>query len=270
MGHLLQKIIAWKRACITLSIDVYSLSEGQLYDHGKRKAMREENTPYRITDFAESERPRERLARLGPKSLSNAELIAILIRTGVKGENAVQVAQRLLNTFGGVQGLHRAAFDEVCAQHGVSTAKVAQIKAALELGYRMKQEAFEQDSIHSPEDAAQLILYEMSALDQEELWVLLLDTRNHILATETVYRGSLNSSQVRVGELFKSAVRRNAASIIVAHNHPSGDPTPSPDDIAVTRAIVEAGKLLDVDVLDHLVIGNGQFVSLKQRGLGFG
>jgi DNA repair protein RadC len=232
--------------------------------------MREENTPYRITDFAESERPRERLARLGPKSLSSAELIAILIRTGVKGENAVQVAQRLLNTFGGVQGLHRAAFDEVCAQHGVSTAKVAQIKAALELGYRMKQEAFEQDSIHSPEDAAQLILYEMSALDQEELWVLLLDTRNHILATETVYRGSLNSSQVRVGELFKSAVRRNAASIIVAHNHPSGDPTPSPDDIAVTRAIVEAGKLLDVDVLDHLVIGNGQFVSLKQRGLGFG
>jgi DNA repair protein RadC len=232
--------------------------------------MKEENTPYRITDFAESERPRERLARLGPKSLSSAELIAILIRTGVKGENAVQVAQRLLNTFGGVQGLHRAAFDEVCAQHGVSTAKVAQIKAALELGYRMKQEAFEQDSIHSPEDAAQLILYEMSALDQEELWVLLLDTRNHILATETVYRGSLNSSQVRVGELFKSAVRRNAASIIVAHNHPSGDPTPSPDDIAVTRAIVEAGKLLDVDVLDHLVIGNGQFVSLKQRGLGFG
>jgi DNA repair protein RadC len=123
---------------------------------------------------------------------------------------------------------------------------------------------------HSPEEAAQLILYEMSALDQEELWVLLLDTRNHFLATDIVYRGSLNSSQVRVGELFKSAVRRNAASIIVAHNHPSGDPTPSPDDVAVTRAIVEAGKLLDIDVLDHLVIGNGKFVSLKQRGLGFG
>ena len=232
--------------------------------------MKEEITAYRITDFAESERPRERLARLGPKSLSNAELLAILLRTGVKGENAVQVAQRLLNTFDGIMGLHRAAFDEVCSQHGVSTAKAAQIKSALELGYRMKQESIVQGSIHNPDEAAQLILYEMSALDQEELWVILLDTRNHFLMTETIYRGSLNSSQVRVGELFKSAVRRNAASIIVAHNHPSGDPTPSPDDIAVTRAIVEAGKLLDIDVLDHLVIGRGNYVSLKERGLGFG
>ena len=231
--------------------------------------MNEETTAYRITDFAESERPRERLARLGSKSLSNAELLAILLRVGVRGENAVQVAQRLLNTFGGIIGLHRAAFDEVCAQHGVSTAKAAQIKAALELGCRMKQETIEQGSIHSPDEAAQLILYEMSALDQEELWVMLLDTRNHFLMNETIYRGSLNSSQVRVGELFKSAVRRNAASIIVAHNHPSGDPTPSPDDVAITRAFVEAGKLLDVEVLDHLVIGQGKWVSLKERGLGF-
>ena len=227
------------------------------------------NTPYRITDFAEAERPRERLARLGPKSLSNAELLAILLRVGVKGENAVQVAQRLLNTFEGVLGLHKATFDEVCNEHGISTAKAAQIKAALELGYRMEKEAIEQERIQSPEQAAQLILYEMSALDQEELWVILLNTRNHVLMVETIYRGSLNASQVRVGELFKSAVRRNAASIIVAHNHPSGDPTPSPDDIAVTRAIVEAGKLLDIDVLDHLVIGGGKFISLKQRGLGF-
>jgi DNA repair protein RadC len=232
--------------------------------------VNDETTTYRITDFAESERPRERLARLGSKSLSNAELLAILLRVGVRGENAVQVAQRLLKTFGGITGLHRAAFDEVCAQYGVSTAKAAQIKAALELGNRMKQENIERGSIHSPDEAAQLILYEMSALDQEELWVMLLDTRNHFLMNETVYRGSLNSSQVRVGELFKSAVRRNAASIIVAHNHPSGDPTPSPDDIAVTRAIVEAGKLLDIDVLDHLVIGGGKYVSLKERGLGFG
>lgn len=232
--------------------------------------MKEKVSTYRITDFAESERPRERLARLGPKSLSNAELIAILLGSGVQGENAIQVGQRLLNTFDGITGLHRTAFDEVCDQHGVSTAKVARIKAALELGFRMKQESFERDSIHSPEEAAHLIMHEMSALEQEELWVLLLDTRNKLLATETVYRGSLNSSQVRIAELFKAAVRRNAASIIVAHNHPSGDPTPSPDDIAVTRGIVEAGKLMDVEVLDHLVIGSGNFVSLKQRGLGFG
>ena len=232
--------------------------------------MNEQVRTYRITDFAESERPRERLARLGPKSLSNAELLAILLRTGVRGENAIQVAQRLLNTFSGVTGLHRTAFDEVCNQHGVGSAKAATIKAALELGYRMKQESVERGSIHSPEEAAHLILHEMSALEQEELWVILLDTRNHFLSTEAIYRGSLNSSQVRVGEIFKLAIRRNAASIIVAHNHPSGDPTPSPDDIAVTRAIVEAGKLMDIDVLDHVVIGSGDFVSLKQRGLGFG
>lgn len=232
--------------------------------------MKEGKSTYRITDIAKSERPRERLARLGSKSLSNAELLAILIGSGVEGENAVQVAQRLLDTFDGVTGLHRANFDEVCAQHGIGTARTAAIKAALELGFRMKLETIDRVKIQSPDDAAYLILDEMSALEQEELWVMQLNTRNHYMTTDTVYRGSLNSSQVRVGELFKGAVRRNAATIIVAHNHPSGDPTPSPDDVAVTRAIIEAGKLLDIEVLDHLVIGGGQFVSLKQRGLGFG
>ena len=232
--------------------------------------MNGRNATYRITDFVESERPRERLARLGPRSLSNAELLAIQLRTGAPGENAVQVAQRLLDAFGGVTGLHRAAFEDVCAQHGIGTAKAAQIKSALELGYRMKHESLEKATIHSPEEAAQLILHDMGALEQEELWVILLDTRNKLISIENIYRGSLNSSQVRVGELFKNAIRRNSASLIVAHNHPSGDPTPSPDDIAVTRAIVEAGKLLDVDVLDHLVIGSGKFISMKQRGLGFG
>jgi DNA repair protein RadC len=124
--------------------------------------------------------------------------------------------------------------------------------------------------VHSPADAAALVQYEMSALEQEELRVLLLDIRNRVLDTVTVYRGSINSSQVRVGELFRTAIRRNAASIIVIHNHPSGDPTPSPDDVAVTRAMTQAGKLLDIEVLDHLVIGRGRFVSLKDRGLGFG
>lgn len=232
--------------------------------------MKEGITTYRITDIAKSERPRERLARLGPKSLSNAELLAILIGSGVEGENAVQVAQRLLDTFAGVTGLHRANFVEVCAQRGIGTAKAAAMKAALELGFRMKLEIIDRVIIQSPEDAAYLIVEEMSALEQEELWVMQLNTRNHYMSTDTVYRGSLNSSQVRVGELFKGAVRRNAATIIVAHNHPSGDPTPSPDDIAVTRAIIEAGNLLDIEVLDHLVIGGGKFVSLKQRGLGFG
>jgi len=127
----------------------------------------------------------------------------------------------------------------------------------------------ERRTIHSPADAADLVKYEMSGFEQEHLRVILLDTRNRVLEIVEVYQGSLNSSPVRVGELFKAAVRRNAAAIIVVHNHPSGDPTPSPDDVAVTRAIVQAGKLLDVDVLDHLVIGGGQCVSLKERGLGF-
>jgi DNA repair protein RadC len=232
--------------------------------------MTTEDTTFRITDLAETERPRERLARLGSLALSNAELLAILLRVGVRGENAVQVSQRLLNKFGGVSGLHRASFDLLCSEYGLGTAKAAQIKAALELGARMSRESLEASpTIHSPEQAANLIMYEMSALEQEEMWVLLLDTRNRYLSLEKLYRGSLNSSQIRVGELFKVAIRRNAATIIVSHNHPSGDPTPSPDDIAITRAIVQAGKLLDVDVLDHLVIGNGRYVSLKERGLGF-
>lgn len=226
---------------------------------------------YRITDLADDDRPRERLAKLGPQALSSAELIAILLRVGVTGENAVQVGQRLLTHFGGIAGLHRASFDEVVAQHGIGPAKVAQLKAAIELGRRLTLESpDERPCINSPADAAALIQYEMSAFEQEHLRVLHLNTRNRVLGMEDVYRGSLNSSQVRVGEVFKSAIRRNASAVIVAHNHPSGDPTPSPDDVAITRAFVQAGKLLDIDVLDHLVIGQGRYVSMKERGLGFG
>lgn len=232
--------------------------------------MERPNAAYRITDLAEGERPRERLEKHGANNLSSSELLAILLRVGVKGENAVQVATRLLQNFEGLSGLHKAPFDEVCAQRGIGRAKAAQIKAALELANRLSLEIrSERISIHNPGDAAALVQHPMSALEQEELWVLLLDTRNRVLRTESIYKGSLNSSQVRVGELFKSAVRRNAAAIIVVHNHPSGDPTPSPDDIAVTRAIVQAGKLLDIEVLDHLIIAGGRFVSLKERGLGF-
>jgi DNA repair protein RadC len=225
---------------------------------------------YRITDLAETERPRERLAKLGAQSLANAELIAILLRVGVPGENAVQVGQRLLQKFGGISGLHRAPFEELIHEHGIGEAKAAQIKAAIELGRRLALEAPEErPTINSPADAAALVAYEMSALEQEHLRVFLLDTRNHVLDIVEVYKGSVNSSQVHVGELFKPAIRRNASAIIIAHNHPSGDPTPSPDDVAVTRAIVQAGKLLSVDVLDHIVIGQGRWMSLKERGLGF-
>jgi DNA repair protein RadC len=225
---------------------------------------------YRITDLHESERPRERLASLGPQVLSSAELLAILLRVGVRGENAVQVGQRLLQQFNGLGGLHRAPFEELVHQHGIGEAKAAQIKAAIELGRRLTLESPEERPIiNSPADAAALVLYEMSALEQEHLRVLLLDTRNHVLDIAEVYRGSVNMSQIRVGEIFKAAIRRNATAVIVVHNHPSGDPTPSPDDAAVTRALVQGGKLVDVEVLDHLIIGAGRYVSMKERGLGF-
>jgi DNA repair protein RadC len=225
---------------------------------------------YRITDLHETDRPRERLASLGPQALSNAELIAILLRVGVPGENAVQVGQRLLQQFGGISGIHRAPFDEMIKQHGIGEAKAAQIKAAIELGRRLTLESPEErPMINSPADAAALVQYEMQALEQEHLRVILLDRRNHVLEVVDLYRGSVNSSQVRVAEIFREAIRKNASALIVVHNHPSGDPTPSPDDVAVTRAIVQAGKMLDVDVLDHMVIGQGRWVSLKERGLGF-
>ena len=225
---------------------------------------------YRITDLATEERPRERLVHLGPQALAAAELLAILLRVGVPGENAVQVGQRLLKDFGGISGLQRAPLEELCNQRGIGEAKAAQIKAAIELGRRLALESPEErPAVNSPADAAALVAYEMSALEQEHLRVILLDTRNRVLEIVEVYKGSVNSSQIHVGEIFKAAIRGNAPALIVVHSHPSGDPTPSPDDVVVTRAIIQAGKLLDVDVLDHMVIGQGRWVSLKERGLGF-
>ncbi len=225
---------------------------------------------YRITDLPADDRPRERLAKLGAQALSSAELIAILLRVGVQGESAVRVGERLLQELDGLTGLHRAPFEEICAQHGIGEAKAAQIKAAIELGRRLMLESPEErPTINSPADAAALVQYEMSALEKEEMRVILLDTRNHVLDIITVAHGSLNSAQMRVGEIFTPAVRRNAAAFIAVHNHPSGDPMPSPQDVAVTRAMLEAGKLLDIEVLDHLVIGLGKYTSLKEKKLGF-
>jgi DNA repair protein RadC len=185
--------------------------------------------------------------------------------------NAVQLSQEILVQTGGLAGLHRTPYAELCQRRGVGPAKAAPLKAAIEVGRRMAVASPEErPSIQSPEDAAGLLLYEMAALEQEHLRVLLLDTRNRLLRTVEVYRGSLNTSLIRVGEVFRDAVRYQAAAVIVAHNHPSGDPTPSPEDVNVTKAMVEAGRLLDIEVLDHLVIGRGRFVSLKAQGLGFG
>lgn len=232
--------------------------------------MIDHKTSYRIMDIESSERPRERLSRLGPQALSTAELLAILLRVGVKGENAVQVGHRLLRSLGGLKGIQKASFADLENQHGVGAAKASQLKAAVELGRRLALESPEiKPSISKPEDVASLLMYEMSALEQENLRVINLNTKNEVIDIDKLYQGSLNSSTVRIAEVFKGAVRRNAAGIIVVHNHPSGDPTPSTDDIVVTRAIIEAGRLLEVDVLDHVVIGQGKFISMKEKGLAF-
>jgi len=224
-----------------------------------------------IQDLPADERPRERLQRYGAAALSNAELLAIIIRMGVEGQSAVVLGQQLLAHFNGLRGLARASIDEICALKGFGPAKAVQIKAALELGRRLSLEAPEERfQITSPADAANLVMLDMSLLDQEHLWVLLLDTRNQVVDVVRLYQGSVNTSLIRVAEVFREAIKRNCAAIIVAHNHPSGDPTPSPEDVRITRQIYEAGKLLDIELLDHLIIGHQRFISMKERGLGFG
>ncbi|MCG3210133.1 MAG: hypothetical protein FOGNACKC_03763 [Anaerolineae bacterium] len=225
---------------------------------------------FTMHDVPASERPRERLLRYGAQALSDPELLAILLRVGSAGENVLNLSTRLLCQFGGLAGLIRASSSDLGEVRGVSDAKIAQLKAAFELGRRaMIASPDTRPQITSPQDAANLLMLEMSALEQEHLRVILLDTKNKVMRTPTVYIGNVNSSIIRVGEVFREAVRDNATSLIVAHNHPSGDPTPSPEDVQVTRTIVSGGSLLGIEVLDHIVIGHQRFVSLKERGLGF-
>lgn len=232
--------------------------------------MQASRTQYRIRDLAPTDRPREKLVKFGADKLEDQELIAILIRVGVQGENAVEVAHRLLEQFGGLRGLYEAQFDDLSHQRGVGSVKAIQIKAAIELGRRLNSTPTNQPPlIQSPADAANLVMYEMSNLPQENLWILNMDMRNRLINVEKLYKGSLNSSMVRIGEVFRSAIQKNAASILLLHNHPSGDPSPSPEDANLTRDVVNAGKLLDIEVLDHVVIGRGRYVSLKEKGLGF-
>ena len=235
---------------------------------GRRTAV-----PYRLTirQLPPTERPRERLREYGSRYLNNAELLAILLRTGVQGENAVDLGQRIIAEFEGLSGLARAEYAELCEQHGLGDAKTSEIIAALELGRRIASLAPEERAqISCPQDAANLVAAEMSLLAQENLVVLLLNTRNQVVARRTIYIGTVNSSAVRPAEVLRPAIRENAPSLIVIHNHPSGDPTPSPEDIKVTHDLFAAGKLMDIDLLDHLVIGSGgRFTSLKEKGLGF-
>jgi len=223
-----------------------------------------------IRQLPASERPRERLRDRGAGALSNSELLAIILRTGTPSENALALATAALARFNGLPGLAKASFGELCAQHGLGEAKAAQVKAALELGRRLlSAQPEERVTVRSPRDVENLLLAEMALLEQEHMRVLLLNSKNQVLAMPEVYKGSVNTAQVRVSELFREAIREGCPAIIVVHNHPSGDPTPSRDDIDMTRALIEAGKLLDIEVLDHIVIGGQDVVSLRDKGLAF-
>jgi DNA repair protein RadC len=223
-----------------------------------------------LREWPAQERPIERLVEHGPVALSDSELLAVMLHGTAGKTNPVNLAQQLISTFGDWQGLQQASLDELQRVPGLGRVRAAQVKAALEVARRL---LFAQPSarlqVKSAVDIATVLLAEMSHLDQEQLRTVLLDTKNRVQTIHTVYIGSLNASLVRVGEMFKEAIRRNSAAMIVSHNHPSGDPTPSPEDILVTREIYNAGKMLDIDVLDHLVIGHGRYVSMRERGLGF-
>jgi DNA repair protein RadC len=220
-----------------------------------------------VREIPEEDRPRERLLRQGPESLSNAELLAILLRTGTQGSSAVDLAEQILKRLGGIRALIDADLEELTAVPGIGPAKAAQLKAAVEIGRRvarMKREARPQ--LLSPEDAAEYMMDRLRFQLKEHFVVLHLDSKNGLIGEEVVSVGTLNSSIVHPREIFKTALKRSAAAIICLHNHPSGDPTPSFEDVEVTRRLVECGRILGVEVLDHIVVGENCFLSMKEKG----
>ena len=220
----------------------------------------------RIHDLPEEERPRERLVRNGPESLSNAELLAIILRTGSRAENVVSMSSRILSEYS-IKQLSLANIKRLMQIHGIGEAKASQISAVFELARRL--EIFVEEpkrKVRSPKDVYTLMYPKMREQKKERFITLYLDTKNQILKEETVSIGSLNASIVHPREVFKSALLESSASVIMIHNHPSGDPSPSREDILVTEKLVEGGKLLGIDVLDHIIIGDGKYVSLKDEG----
>jgi DNA repair protein RadC len=224
-----------------------------------------------MKELPEDERPREKLRLRGPGALSNAELLAIILNTGTKGESVMALAQRIITeSGGGLRGLLRRDLDSLLGVHGLGPAKAIKLIATLELGKRVGSLAPEErQQVRGPEDLALLFQASLTALDHEELRVAVLDTKHRVERVVTVYQGSVNAAQVRVAEVFKEAIRANCPAIALAHNHPSGDPTPSAADIALNLELAKAATLLDIDLMDHLIIGDGRWISLRRLGLGF-
>ena len=220
-----------------------------------------------LSDLPKAERPNQRILREGPAVCSTAELLQVLIG----GPYAETAARQLLAHCNDLRGIAIKSITELAGEtRGLGQYKAAQLKACFELGRRLFAQSLElRPLIKTPADAASLLIPEMGLLEQEEVRTILLDTRNRILSTDMIYRGCLNAANMRIGEIFRDAIRHNAASIIVAHNHPSGDPTPSADDVLVTKEIVKAGKLVDIECIDHLIIAGTSYKSLKEASLGF-
>ncbi len=222
-----------------------------------------------IGDLPESERPGERLLHGGPDNLSSAELLAVILRTGSQRENGIRLAERVLSRLGGLQGLLSAAPRQLESIHGLGASKRAQILALAELVRRASNlPAPEQPVIRQSADAARLVM-DMATLAQEHVRVLLLDARRRCTGIHTVYIGTVSATAVRAAEIYREAVTRNAPALIVAHNHPTGDPSPSPEDVALTRSLAAAGRVLDIQLIDHLIIGRGEYRSLRELKLGF-
>jgi DNA repair protein RadC len=221
-----------------------------------------------IKELPVEERPRERLIRHGAAVLSNAELLAILLRTGTKNESAISMAYRILKQDQGLRYLVDSDPEQLSSINGIGRAKAAQIKAAIELGKRLS--AFELGAdkpVKCPQDVADLLMEEMRYLKKEHMKLLLLNIKCNLISVEEVSVGSLNASIVHPREVFNPAIKKSSASIIMVHNHPSGDPTPSSEDKAITARIYEAGKLIGIELVDHIIIGDGRYISMKEKGL---
>ncbi len=221
-----------------------------------------------IRDLPAAERPRERLLLSGPASLSNSELLAIVMATsGQRGESVLALAERVLGAVGGLENLAQANFESLSIVKGIGPAKASLLLAMVELSRRLSVRKSESHTISAPEHVRDLLNDRFRFEEKERFFSIILNTKNKVLGIEEISVGSLNSSIVHPREVYKTAVRKSAASIIVAHNHPSGDPAPSREDVEVTRRLCEAGRLLGVELLDHVIFGDGEILSMKQKGL---
>lgn len=224
--------------------------------------------PLMIKELPADERPREKMKERGAQALGNSELLAILLRTGNFQESALRIAENLLDRQGGLAGFGNATMEEFEQVKGVGEAKAITVMAAIELGRRVTTLApTERVIIRTPDDVAALLMPRFRYETKESFIAILLSTKNHVLKTPVISVGSLNASIVHPRELFREAINASAATVILAHNHPSGDPAPSPEDVSLTRKLVEAGKLLDIPVLDHIILGDGKYISFKEKGI---